>query len=412
MLRSLQLHATPLFPSPRPQQSGVVLAAHLPAEDTACCLPERCLVQVPQPKRQLVGPLGYNAAHPAYQGTLFYPFGPEWGINVHWNDKRSAILLPETDGKPTCIGHIAFEQFLVHLHKYICPVSLKPPVGSSFGVLHKSVWWRLTGYIWLAHISKTEQRTYLFVTILSRVGYPRRHSCHALKWRWLSVCSLKIKLCHSTCSIPLLRKPGWQEWSWSRVYMMQFYFTWNSKRTTRNKFFLHKAVAGKGEYIFQANCESSGNSWLAICSKWSKGEGRLYPAQTIFLRISQYCFLSLCLWGRLYIEIKKICFIFSEESVCYIICWLSFVHSLKNSRKRAFVLRTVKVRDFCFWCWLPVAGFLWLLFPSQFGQQSSCQLTGRYFTATGHLQWVQTRKRFEDQIKCLVLGSYFMPISN
>lgn len=105
------------------------------------------------------------------------------------------------------------------------------------------------------------------------VGYPRRDACHTLKWGRLSMC-LKIKLCHSTCSIPLQRKPGWQEQRWSRVYKMQFYFKWNSKRTTRNKLFLHKAVAGKGEYIFQANCKSSGNSWLAICSKWYKGEGR------------------------------------------------------------------------------------------------------------------------------------------
>lgn len=49
-----------------------------------------------------------------------------------------------------------------------------------------------------------------------------------------------------------------------------------------------------------------------------------------------------------FVLVKQIYFIFSEESVCYIICWLPFVHSLKNSRKRAFVLRTVKVRDFCF----------------------------------------------------------------
>jgi len=38
---------------------------------------------------------------------------------------------------------------------------------SSFGTFHKSVWWRLTGYIWLAHISKTEQRTPLLVTVPS-----------------------------------------------------------------------------------------------------------------------------------------------------------------------------------------------------------------------------------------------------
>lgn len=99
-----------------------------------------------------------------------------------------------------------------------------------------------------------------------RVGYSRRNACHALKRGRLSGCSLKIKLCHSTCSIPLQRKPGWQEQRWRRVYKMQFYFKWNSNPTTRNKLVLHKAVAGKGEYIFQANCKSSGNSWLTICS--------------------------------------------------------------------------------------------------------------------------------------------------
>lgn len=99
-----------------------------------------------------------------------------------------------------------------------------------------------------------------------RVGCPRRVACHALKWGRLSGYSLKIKLCRSTCSIPLRRKPGLQEQRWSRVYKMQFYFKWNSNPTTRNKLVLHKAVAGKGEYIFQANCKSSGNSWLTICS--------------------------------------------------------------------------------------------------------------------------------------------------
>lgn len=53
------------------------------------------------------------------------------------------------------------------LHKNICPMNLRSPVGSSFGTLHKCVWWRLTGYIWPARISKTEQKTSFFVTVPS-----------------------------------------------------------------------------------------------------------------------------------------------------------------------------------------------------------------------------------------------------
>lgn len=80
----------------------------------------------------------------------------KWETYLHW---------------PYCFWAIP----LVHLHKIICPMSLRSPVGSSFGTLHKSVWWRLTGYVWLAHISKTEQRTSLLVAVPS--------ICVA--WHWL-----------------------------------------------------------------------------------------------------------------------------------------------------------------------------------------------------------------------------------
>lgn len=40
-------------------------------------------------------------------------------------------------------------------------------MGSSFGTFHKSVWWRLTEYIWFAPVSKIEQRTSLFATVPS-----------------------------------------------------------------------------------------------------------------------------------------------------------------------------------------------------------------------------------------------------
>lgn len=54
-------------------------------------------------------------------------------------------------------------------------MSLRSPAGGSFGTPHKSVWWRLNEYIWLAPISKTEQRSSLFVAVPSI----------CLAWGWL-----------------------------------------------------------------------------------------------------------------------------------------------------------------------------------------------------------------------------------
>lgn len=161
---------------------------------------------------------------------------------------------------------------LVHPHKNICPMSLRSPVDTSSGTLHKSVWWRLTGYIWLAHISKTEQRTSFFVTVPSIWmvwGWSPKKGCLPCSKMGKIICAAWKWSC---VAAPV--QSHTKERSRDRVYEMQSYFKWNLKPTTRNKCFLHNAVAMKGEHIFQTNCKRSGNSWLAISSKWYEGEGR------------------------------------------------------------------------------------------------------------------------------------------
>lgn len=254
----------------------VVLAAHLPAEDTANCVPEGDFGPGALARTTACGATGVKHRPSSLSRD---PVLHSWSwmgnrCSSKWQKRCYPIALRRWE-----IGHIAFEQFPSFPRIKISV----PWVSDLLRAAHLGHFTNLSGgdlldtsgLLLFLKLSKGLLYLWLFPPFAWHgVGYPRRDACRALKWGRLSVGSLKTKLCRSTCSIPLQRKSGWQEQRQSRVRKMQFYSKWNLKPTTRNKRFLRNAVVRKGEHIFQANCKSSGNSWLTIYSKWYKGEGR------------------------------------------------------------------------------------------------------------------------------------------
>lgn len=156
-----------VFSSSKPYREGL---CRLPisAENTAPCLPELGFCPGATTQTTACGATGVKHCLSSLSRDPVLQIWSRMGnkCSSNWQKRCYPVVLRRWE---TCL-HWAYRFWatpLVHPHKNVCPTSLGSPVGSLFGILHKAVWWRLIGYIWLAHISKTGQRTSLFVSVPS-----------------------------------------------------------------------------------------------------------------------------------------------------------------------------------------------------------------------------------------------------